>query len=552
MLDFKAVQWTDLPRLRSYYARCDFQICEYSAAVKLMWTNFHYTWAEAAGCLLMRIVHQGQYAFDYPVAGPEGDEIKALEALEAYCLEKDMPLILSVIPEEKLPLLQARYRAFHQSTRRTWQDYLYRAADMESFKGHHYNGQRNHIRRFYAQYPQAEFRRLTEADRPLLQAFWAELEKDMLRRVQAQVAADTQESAAGAAAGRAQEAGLTARSGEKTAAPAAGTQPPTPSGQRQEQALARDFLAHPLDPAFIAAGMLVGGKMVSFVLGEQCGETMQVHIEKALTSYIGVYPATVQAFARLLAEENAEPAGAETAGSARLPLIRFFNREDDAEDRGLRISKQQYRPCAMIRKYRLDISNELEHISAVPVLETARLCLRPLAEADIPAYAALARDEARNRWWGYDYKADLPADWDGSDRYFYEVQQEDFRRKQAINWAITERPDVPQPGSESLAAGPGAAACQAAESPLLGEVLLYHFDLHGSAEAGVRISETAAGHGYGAEALAAVVDYGLYRLGLEEVRAKCFRENTASQRMLSTRFRPSGEDEQFFYFTATA
>ena len=57
-----------------------------------------------------------------------------------------------------------------------------------------------------------------------------------------------------------------------------------------------------------------------------------------------------------------------------------------------------------------------------------------------------------------------------------------------------------------------------------------------------------AGNGYGTEAFAAVANWGLYQVRLNRVLAKCFKENKASYKMLSSCMRRSGEDETFFYF----
>ena len=37
MLTFKPAAQRDVARLRRYYKNCDYQLCEYSALVKLMW-----------------------------------------------------------------------------------------------------------------------------------------------------------------------------------------------------------------------------------------------------------------------------------------------------------------------------------------------------------------------------------------------------------------------------------------------------------------------------------------------------------------------------------
>ena len=55
MLTFTPVTQRDIARLRRYYKSCEYQLCEYSALVKLMWrSHLHPSWAEGAGCLIVR------------------------------------------------------------------------------------------------------------------------------------------------------------------------------------------------------------------------------------------------------------------------------------------------------------------------------------------------------------------------------------------------------------------------------------------------------------------------------------------------------------------
>ena len=87
MLTFKPVAQRDMSRLRRYYKDCDYQLCEYSALVKLMWRgHLHPQYAEAAGCLIVKNCIDGKYCFDYPVPGPDGDEDAALCAIEEHCM----------------------------------------------------------------------------------------------------------------------------------------------------------------------------------------------------------------------------------------------------------------------------------------------------------------------------------------------------------------------------------------------------------------------------------------------------------------------------------
>mgnify|MGYP001060840868 CR=1 FL=1 len=82
----------------------------------------------------------------------------------------------------------------------------------------------------------------------------------------------------------------------------------------------------------------------------------------------------------------------------------------------------------------------------------------------------------------------------------------------------------------------------------IGEVVFTHFDGHGTAELGCRIDRAYAGHGYGTEAFTAAAEWALFGLTLAKVKAKCYKENTASYKMLSSCMRPAGEDDTFFYF----
>lgn len=465
MLTFKRITSRDAGLLRRYYENCGYALCEYSAGVKLMWRGTHrYAWAEAAGCLLIRCEDEhGRVSFDYPVAGSGGDEDAALTAMEAYCMKNGIQPEISVVPEEKAPVLLGRYPYARVSNIRTWQDYLYYREDLQLFAGRRYSGQRNHIKKFRTQWPEAQFRPLSaKADAVAIDRFWtdfaAEFPKD---------------------------------SGEKAAA---------------ELKLAQKMMAMPDKPWILRGGMFDGERLIGLSFCERCGETLIIHIEKALYSYTGVYPAMVQAEVEAFGEG-----------------CTWVNREDDAGDRGLRTSKLQYGPAKLASKYHFLPQNELlRHVAEIPVLQTERLTMSALTEADIPAYNALVLDGERNRWWGYDDVGGLDAPM--TERSFFDVAQRDFANRLAVNFAVR------------------------LDGKLIGEAVLYDLDYRGGAELGCRIDKAYAGNGYGAEAFKAVAEWGLYQVNLSRVMAKCFRENAASYQMLSACMRKKGEDETFFYF----
>ena len=433
MLQFQSVKKRDAARLRKYYEGCDYGLCEYSVGTKLMWRGvLHPSWTEAAGCLVVRNEIGGQVVFDYPVPGPEGDEDAALEAIETYCLEQGLPPVISVVPESRAPRLLARYPYAQVSNVRTWQDYVYYREDLQFFTGRRYSGQRNHINKFRAGWPEAAFRPLTAADEAVIQRFWQDYEAEFPKGNNAKAL--------------------------------------------DELALARKMLKLAGKSCFFTGGLFDGEKLIGLSLSEKCGDTLIIHIEKALYSYTGVYPALVQLVADAFGEG-----------------CQWINREDDAADRGLRTSKLQYGPAKLAPKYRFEPQNELiRHVAAIPELKTERLTLSAITEADLPAYNALVLDAGRNRWWGYD--------------------------------------DV---------GGLGGPVTQTS---------FYRFDCRGGAELGCRIDKAYAGSGYGTEAFAAVAEWGLYRIHLSRVVAKCYKENQASYKMLSSCMRKNGQDETFFYF----
>ena len=462
MLTFQPVTKRSLPRLRRYYKNCTYQLCEYSAGVKLMWRKeLHTYYAEVAGCLVSYSVINGKICFDFPFPGENGDVEAALCAIEQYCVEKELPLTISVVPESFVAKLALRYPRFHMSNYRAWGDYIYRKEDLCEFSGRRYSGQRNHINQFKKRYPQAVFLPLGEEDIAHIEEFWKDYEAGFSKKNQS---------------------------------------------ARDELRYAKDMFYAPGMRHFCVGGIEWEGKLLSLCLAERCGDTLIIHIEKGLAGYEGVYPTTVQAFAQHFATED----------------IHWINREDDAGDKGVRMSKRQYLPEHLGAKVRFDVENELAELHGIPQIKTDRLLLNALTQADQDAYNALCLDEERNRWWGYDYHDDLKGAL--TPDYFLKVAQEDFMKKTAVNFAVR------------------------LDGQYIGEVILYHFDGKGNAELGCRIAPAFAHHGYGTEAFSAVADWALYHLKLSAVVAKCYRENEASFRMLSSCMRKEREDETYFYF----
>lgn len=375
MLEFTPVQIKSAPRLRRYYSRCDYRLCEYSAGVKLMWRqHWRPAFAEACGCLVV-LNHSHHYGpiFDFPVPLPGvGDVDGALDEIDGWCRENGVAPAFGVVPAEERDRLLERYPYTVVDNDRLWQDYLYRAEDLMTFAGRRYSGQRNHINKFRKLYPQALYRPIAREDRDKVEAFWEEFHR-IFNKEQAMA--------------------------------------------KLEVCSARKLMRQVGKPWVRAGAMELEGRFIAIALGEVCGDTLVCHIEKGLPQYEGVYPAMVQAFA-----------------AANAQGLRWINREDDAGDKGLRTSKLQYLPAELGAKIRVRVRNELAYLEEIPTLESRRLTMDAMTEGDKEAYNRLCLDDGRNRWWGYDYRKDLEGEL--TEDYFLEVTRRDFRNKRAVNFAV--------------------------------------------------------------------------------------------------------------------
>lgn len=375
MLEFKPIQVKNVPRLRKYYSKCDYRLCEYSVGIKLMWRqHWHPAYAESHGCLVvLNHSHHFGHIFDYPVPLPGvGDVEAALDEIDSWCRENGVAPAFGVVPAEERERLLERYPYTIVDNDRLWQDYLYRAEDLMTFAGRRYSGQRNHINKFRKLYPDAVYRPITREDADKVEAFWEEFHQIFNK--------------------------------ENALA-------------KKELCYARKLMRQVGKPWVRAGAIELEGKFIAISLGEICGDTLVCHIEKGLPQYEGVYPAMVQAFA-----------------AANAQGLRWINREDDAGDKGLRTSKLQYLPAELGAKVRIRVRNELAYLDKIPLLTSERLTLDAMNEGDKEAYNRLCLDDERNRWWGYDYRKDLKGELTGD--YFLEVTKQDFQNKLAVNFAI--------------------------------------------------------------------------------------------------------------------
>jgi RimJ/RimL family protein N-acetyltransferase len=161
------------------------------------------------------------------------------------------------------------------------------------------------------------------------------------------------------------------------------------------------------------------------------------------------------------------------------------------------------------------------------VIDTTRLRLRPVAQADAPALFAIFSDPVVMRYWS-------------TPPWTAPTQAEEMVRRESAGAAAGSSVRlavlVPAGAEDGAGAGAGAGTGVAQAGPpeeLIGTVSLFALDLgNRRAEIGYALHRSAWGHGYAAEAVTGVVDHAFGELGLNRLEADIDPRNEASARLL--------------------
>lgn len=378
-MEFKRMDKEALEKLAPYFNNQTTRMSVYSIAYQIMWNEemFMPEYTITNDNLVFKGTNKGKTVFFYPISqtGKYTDEEKAVCEIENYCRKEYCGLTYLNVPKEKLGYLCSRYTDVRMSNERTWDDYLYKVEEFKSFSGKKFSGQRNHVNKFYKNYPNAEFKVYKKEEEGKLLAFLDEYKDNYFHK----------------------ETGIAKKELLKT----------------------KDLIPHIERYKLCCGFMEIDNKIVSVAIGEICGDTLIEHVEKANNGYEGIYPATAQAFVRKFAGERTI----------------YLNREDDAGDLGLRKSKLQYNPCGLVRKYMLEVEKPLKKIKKCPVIKTDRLIIKKMEEKDKEAYFKLASDTERNKWWGYDYREILKGKEPDAD-LFMNVVKQDFLNRDEMSLGI--------------------------------------------------------------------------------------------------------------------
>ena len=465
MLNFKPFSLSALKKARTHIKKNPSRSSDLSAGYLYMW----HEGADIRFCVwndtfVIRQLIGEQPAFSYPIGvDPDG----MIDRLKEYAFENHLPLRFFAVDEETLEKIRSdnRLQPAMWAYDRKWSDYIYSFEEAEDFRGKKYSGQRNHINKFKKLYGEPQIRVLTADDRQGVERMLCEYEAE---------------------------------------------HPDGYTLERLEIERTKELFDVCGELDLYAAGLFINGRLTALSIGEVVGDTLMIHVEKALTQYKGIYPTMYSGFVRLLSKQT---------GCS----LTYVNREDDSGDPGLRTSKTQYHPVRLTHKYLVHVGSPAAKIDIIPPLSSGGVVLTRINERDKQAYLKLNTDIENNRYWGYDYRDDVSITGAPDENTFYDSVMYDMRSGDSINFAVR----------------------LSEEGAMIGEAILWNFTFDGTAELGCRILPEYQGNGYGKAAFKAAAEFASFDLDLK-VWARCFRENTPSYRMIvANGFTPLCENEKY-------
>lgn len=266
--------------------------CEYSFANLFLWGRQRMAFLHGNAAVFSQFDRKSVYLF--PVGN--GDMKKTLEAIIHDASVRDIPCRLTGLTEANCGLLETWYPGrFRFHTDRNGFDYVYGVGDLAELKGRKFQRKRNHLNRFYQQYPHAVTEAVTEENAAEVEAM---VQKWYTLRLR---------------------------------------EDPTQDFHMEQSAIRK---AMKYRQALGLEGLLlrVNGEIAAMTLGSRLSEgEFDVHFEKALDCYEGAYAAINQAFARYIRD--------------KYPEVQYLNREDDMGLAGLRKAKLSYNPAFLREKY---------------------------------------------------------------------------------------------------------------------------------------------------------------------------------------------------------
>ena len=375
MLEFKEYDLKEIKeKFHSYFKNENTYLsCDYTLGEKLMWHKyFKSSYAIVDETLTFKEIYDDNCYSFYYPMGKNIDKMFSL--IKEYELNsKCKKLEFCCVDESRLEDLKKRFPHSDFYFDRNWSDYIYLNKDFQTFAGGTYSSKRHHVKQFKKDYPNAVFRKCSPMEKDKIVSFIHEFSKTK--------PIDSEEAE---------------------------------NELNQSITIANDFDELGLDCFCIE----IDNKIIAISICEILNDCIYDHVEKALREYKSVYPYFVQCIANYYKD------------------IKYFSREDDSGDEGLRYSKLEYKPIKLVNKYMFYVRNNLDLLNGIPTLKVNDLIsLTEIKEEDKDEYFELNVDKDLNKYWAYDYTEDLNGRELNPD-FFYNMVQDDFNDKTWFSFAI--------------------------------------------------------------------------------------------------------------------
>lgn len=294
-LKFHSITREDFGDIAHFMQLSDSRTCDYTLGGIVLWADhFNYRIAIADNTLYVRGGREDNLsvaAYAMPVGDSDFDESITL----LRDMEEPDPLWLSAVPEDRLHLFASLPDASVSELGREWSDYLYDIHSLATLTGGAMKKKRNHVNRFLTENPDA---RLWEFTPEIIAG---------CRRLLHSVGHDE-----------------------------------TATGISEFDAVDR-MLADWEDysPYLIGMALVTGGRVIGFTVGETKDDTLHCHVEKCDHTVAGANEALTSMFAAEMSRRN--------------PRLLYVNRQDDANDPGLRASKESWHPLRLLPKFNVKL-----------------------------------------------------------------------------------------------------------------------------------------------------------------------------------------------------
>lgn len=293
MIKFNRITVASKEVFDRYMQHSDIRNCDMSFANIFCWQEvYRSAWAEVEGFLVVRFHIDGgsKVAYMQPVGSKADDDFtRIVPLLEEDATSIGQPLRLAGLTDQAAEMLRRAFPdKFAYADNRNFADYIYNADDLRNLTGRKYQPKRNHVNRFTNEY-EYRYEPLTAAHKDECMRLEAEWRKSHTENRQS----------------------ITA----------------------EQHAMLRGF-DHFDALGLLGGALYIGDRLVAFTYGSPInGETFDTHMEKADTSYDGVFAAINMLFARHIPDQ-----------------FRYINREEDMGIEGLRQSKLSYHPAMLGNK----------------------------------------------------------------------------------------------------------------------------------------------------------------------------------------------------------